>query len=277
MQELESLRLMAGLLDQIAGAGEGRRLLARLLEDGEPPDALVRDIVRLPGFGRLRAPKRAGEEAETEPMGPNPKAVGLPPPNPGEGFAARFERDMAPRLGKRREGFETMLAALQGREAPFVVETGCVRKPGNWEGDGQSSVIFDALAEDRGGRFLSIDRSVRSLEVARRVCGPATTLVLNDSVAALADLASLGVRRIDLLYLDSFDLDPADALPSAAHHAQELIAARPLLGRGSIVCVDDYRVRGAAAGGKGAIIDRYMQAARARVLHEGYQKAWILV
>ena len=47
-----------------------------------------------------------------------------------------------------------------------------------------------------------------------------------------------------LLYLDSFDLDPDNPTPSAIHHVLELLAARPLLGPGTVVVVDDYGVGG---------------------------------
>jgi hypothetical protein len=55
----------------------------------------------------------------------------------------------------------------------------------------------------------------------------------------------------------------------------ELAAARPLLGPGSIVCVDDCSVPGAAFG-KGHVVDMFMAATGALVLHDGYQKAWQL-
>jgi hypothetical protein len=64
-------------------------------------------------------------------------------------------------------------------------------------------------------------------------------------------------------------------MPSAIHHAQELAAARPLLKRGSIVCIDDYRI-GDAVGGKGAIVDPFMRSVDAAVLHDGYAKVWQL-
>jgi len=78
-----------------------------------------------------------------------------------------------------------------------------------------------------------------------------------------------------LLYLDSFDLDRDNPLPSAIHHAMELTAARPLIGPGTVVCVDDYCI-GGVAGGKGLILDKFFTSIRAEVLHSGYQKIWLM-
>jgi hypothetical protein len=55
----------------------------------------------------------------------------------------------------------------------------------------------------------------------------------------------------------------------------ELVAARTLMGPGTIICVDDYSVGGQACG-KGLLIDQYFSSIRAAVLHSGYQKVWQL-
>ena len=62
-------------------------------------------------------------------------------------------------------------------------------------------------------------------------------------------------------------------MPSAIHHLMELTAARPLIGPGTIVCVDDYAV-GEQRGGKGLLLDKFFTDIRAEVFHSGYQKAW---
>jgi hypothetical protein len=86
-------------------------------------------------------------------------------------------------------------------------------------------------------------------------------------------LGALIDRPANLLYLDSYDLDPQNPMPSAIHHAMELMAAQRLIGPGTIVCVDDYGV-GPKAGGKGLVLDLYFSAIRAEALYSGYQKMW---
>lgn len=208
--------------------------------------------------------------------------VEMPPFDPGLPFSARFARDYAPRLGKRAEGFATLFAALsQMPDPPLILETGTLRLPANWEGDGQSSYMFDVFIQaeqalGHGGGFFSIDLSLDSIAAARRVCSGVANLICNDSVHALHALARLLDRRkAALLYLDSFDLDLADPLPSATHHLMELAAAAPLLATGSLVAVDDYCIDG-TAGGKGLLVDLYMDSINAVVVHSGYQKIWRL-
>jgi len=74
--------------------------------------------------------------------------------------------------------------------------------------------------------------------------------------------------------LDSFDLDLDNPMPSAIHHAMEVMAARNLIGAGSIVCIDDFNVPPLGPGGKGLIVDKFMENINAEVIYSGYQKIW---
>ena len=47
------------------------------------------------------------------------------------------------------------------------------------------------------------------------------------------------MRRVDLVYLDSYDLDPAAPTPAALHGLAELDAIRPALRDGALLLVDD--------------------------------------
>ncbi|MAZ18294.1 MAG: hypothetical protein CL535_18460 [Ahrensia sp.] len=194
-------------------------------------------------------------------------------------FFELFNTVFAPRLmgTKNREpGFRRMFEALRdlGLQRPLILESGCLRVPGNWAGDGQSTFLLDAYARLEGADFFSVDNNPESVDSARRACSDRTQLILNDSVAAFITIASICQgRRVDLLYLDSFDLDPDDPAPSAAHHAREFEAIRSLVKSGTIICVDDFRV-GDMVGGKGALIEARMREMNARVLHDGYQKVW---
>ena len=195
-------------------------------------------------------------------------------------FAVHFAAQFAPRLGRRAAGFAAIFAALAGAPAPLLIlETGTLRVPGNWEGDGQSTYLFDVyaqceLAQGRPATLFSIDLGTESIAAARATCSSVVNLICNDSVYALHSLArQLDRRTASLLYLDSFDLDLAEPMPSAIHHLMELAAAAPLLRPGSLIAVDDH---GVADGGKGALVDRYMESVGATVLYSGYQKLWRL-
>jgi hypothetical protein len=192
-------------------------------------------------------------------------------------FTELFETEFARRLGQREDGFRRLFDRLskQGNDHPLILETGCLRLPGNWKGDGQSTFMFDAYARSADGMCVSVDINFESAASARRACSSYTSVVVNDSVSFLNSLAHLSfAKQIDLLYLDSFDVDPVAPMPAAIHHIKELLAAWPIVGPGTIVCVDDFLV--GENGGKAGIIDDFFANIAAEVLYSGYQKAWIV-
>jgi len=265
---------MAALIDQIAGDGKAAAILARLRD--EPAARVADDIARSAAFERLYKRARTLDVGVEGMKEANPKLVGLADLPPDLTFEEQYHRYFRPRLGKRAEGFDVLFqSALALGRSLLIVETGTLRQPGNWEGDGQSTFMFDALVRSCGGALFSIDVTIESIDSARRACSSATQLIANDSVSALHALAGIVSKEIDLLYLDSFDVDPKNPLPSAIHHGLELTAVRPLIGPGTIICVDDYAV--GAGGGKGMIVERFLSNIGAKVLYSGYQKIWRMV
>jgi hypothetical protein len=260
------------LLDRLAGAGAGGELLRRLATAEATPRAIASAIAGTPTLAALYKLAHTSGVGQSGPKHADTAYVGLPEMPAGLPFELQFEQYFRPRLGERAAGFAAIFAALPvPRRGLLVVETGCMRVPRNWDGDGQSTFMFDALARDCGGLVYSIDIALEAIDTARRACSSATNLLLGDSVAALNALSRVVPGRAGLVYLDSYDLDPANPAPSAIHHAMELAAARSLVGSGTIVAVDDY---GVGNGGKGQILDAYFATIRAEVIYSGYQKAW---
>lgn len=204
----------------------------------------------------------------------DPVYVGLPGFVRQPTFLETFDVNFGPRLAGRRDSFRTIFETLlaSAEPAPLIVETGCLRIPGNWELDGQSTFQFDEFARHQNGVVMTVDLTPESVDTARRACSPRTSVILNDSVIFLHQLSAVSKRRINLLYLDSFDCNPENWMPSAIHHMKELTAAWPLLGPGSIVCVDDY----GGGEGKGTLLDDLFLNLNIPVLAEGLQKAWLL-
>lgn len=200
--------------------------------------------------------------------------VGLPAEATLCDFNTGFSSFIYPRLHHRADSFKLIFDELDRHTNPFILETGCLRVPNNWAGDGQSTFVFDWYARERHGQVVTIDINPESIESARRACSGVTSTILNDSVAALRMLDIAISRPVSFLYLDSFDLDQNNPMPSAIHHAMELMAARSLVGPGTLICVDDYNVGTLGEGGKGMIVNQFMDAIRAQVLYSGYQKIW---
>ena len=175
-------------------------------------------------------------------------------------------------LNARADAFDKITKHLEtwGRDV-VIVETGCLRQEGNWAGDGQSTLVWDAFVNYQGGTVYSVDLDVRAAALANSLTSDRTRVEANDSVAYLLRLATLGVGA-DLLYLDSYDIDWANPEPSMQHHEQELEAAWPMLHPGSIVAVDDNR----PGVGKGYLVGLVAERKGWTVLADDYVRAWIV-
>ena len=256
----------------LLGGSDGQVWADRVLH-GEA-EQVVRDLASTPSFERHFRIASTWGVVGKDAAAPDPAYVGMGMADFARPFKDVFEEHFVPRLRHRADGFRVIFEQLSAFSAPLILETGCLRVPDNWEGDGQSTFQFDCYVRSNGGAVMSIDIGQNSIESARRACSSKTSLILNDSVAALHMLAGLGGRKASLVYLDSFDLDVNNPLPSATHHILELAAVRPLLAPGTIICVDDYALDGYEPGGKGQIIDMFMDSIYAEVLYSGYQKIW---
>jgi len=270
--ELVVDRRIAELLDCLVGQGSARQLLRRLLTGAEAPSEVAETIAASPALELLYKRSRTLDVGVEGLKPSDPEFVGLHDLPLGLPFSDQFRGYFSPRLGKKAAGFAVIFDALHDVSDLLIVETGCMRIPANWEGDGQSTFMFDSLVQQNGGAFFSIDVSVESIDTARRACSHATQLILNDSIFALHTLDRTINKRVDLLYLDSFDFDFNNPLPSSIHHMLELTASRSLVGPGTIVCIDDYAL--GPDGGKGMLVDRFFSNIRTDLLHTGYQKIW---
>ena len=114
-----------------------------------------------------------------------------------------------------------------------------------------------------------------------------------DSLAylkSLADHPPAGLEFLDLLYLDSFDVEFDDPLPSAIHHLKELLAIAPLVSFETLVVVDDspssfigvpdgdilvQPIRPPRIEGKGRLIAEYADQIGAENLFAEYQCGWL--
>jgi hypothetical protein len=136
-------------------------------------------------------------------------------------------------LAARRDSMTALIDLLPAN--PVIVETGCVRQEDNWEGDGCSTLIWNALVAERGGRAYSVDTDPTAVALAQRLA-PRVEVTCGDSIAFLAQLK---IDSIDLLYLDGKDFSVGfdDQLSSSLHAMHELCAAAHC--KPKIVAIDD--------------------------------------
>jgi hypothetical protein len=179
--------------------------------------------------------------------------------------------EMVMKTGKRMPSFSWMLQHLNKTTNPLIIETGCARQEDNYDGDGMSTLIFDAYVKEHGGEFHSIDINPLNTDFAKSKTSVAKVHT-SDSVKFLYEFNQQN-KKIDLLYLDSFDLDASNPHPSSLHHIFELTAIMPSLKEDTMICVDDNLDIGV---GKGGYVNEFMNLLGKPKLYSGYQWIWIL-
>lgn len=122
---------------------------------------------------------------------------------------------------------------LAGRPA-WIVETGSSA----WGTD--SSRLFDSYVAAFGGRFWSVDVRLEPMLKLRNSLSKSTSMSCDDSVRFLRRWVERHPSdRLDLVYLDSFDLNVCNPMPAAIHGLKEFLAIAPALRDGSLLLVDD--------------------------------------
>jgi hypothetical protein len=183
-----------------------------------------------------------------------------------------FDAEYGPKLGVRAPTFRAVVREAVAVDVQSIVETGCLRSEGNWAGDGQSTVIWKAYARFRQADFVTVDIDETALKVAEDLC-PGLTWYCQDSVQYLKKR----VPPIDLLYLDSLDVNQSDPQAAALHTLFELCAAMPKLHKDSIVFIDDTPMEDdGSVSGKGAYVHRYFKQLGILPFTSGYQIAWLM-
>jgi len=166
----------------------------------------------------------------------------------------------------------------------LIVETGCMRADHGQIAlgdDGASTYIFDDFINYYDGNVVSVDINPNNAKHANELTSDRTEVYCSDSVEFLWNLPEK--RKIDLLYLDSFDFEPENPIPSQKHHLKELCAAMTKLRKGSLIVVDDNAntpefewFTKIAQGGKAGFVKDFMKSIGVEPLYDGYQIVWQL-
>ena len=206
----------------------------------------------------------------------------------------QYYETVRPLLGARAMSFARMFEWLDRFDRPVgIVETGCSRQAGNWAGDGGSTILFDRYAEFHPGSVAyTVDIDPAATDMCRSLVSTRVRIHTGDSVGFLKSLSEAppsDLPFVDLLYLDSYDVNFEDVFPSAFHHMKELVAASPLIRPDTLVVVDDspssftgfigeggqvHLVTQPKPGGKGKLVAEYAGHIGAERVFEGYQCGW---
>jgi hypothetical protein len=158
-----------------------------------------------------------------------------------------------------------------------------------------STLLLDGYVHSFGGALQSVDIRLEPAISLRGKCGPRTILYCDDSVGFLAKRAQ-DPTPIDLVYLDSWDVDWKDPLPCAIHGLREFMAISARMAPGSLLLIDDtpvdetvmrtvqapfeedfrrFKETHGFYPGKGALVKHLlMQSGRGHLIAHAYQLLW---
>ncbi len=184
-----------------------------------------------------------------------------------DAFAGVFGPHLA--ASRRWQAFMYIVGKLLGLQREIhLLETGCLRRLGNWEGDGQSTLVWNWFVETVGGSATSVDLNLEACSLAQQVC-PLVEVHHGDSLQFLSSNRML-LTKLDLVFLDSMDYFPPHA-HSELHHAAELALAYHHLKPGCLIAVDDCL---GTEVGKHVFVKLFFDRLGQPPVFEGYITVW---
>lgn len=208
------------------------------------------------------------------------------------------------KVGKRQESMLMLVDHIMKKDNPVILETGTMRSADNYEGDGMSTLLWHNVLRTMGrGNFSTIDSDFEATKFAYETCWnrPAEVYESNDRTSkylsgqqapshfycsdSVTWLVKFGQNwydktPIDVLYLDSWDMEFPDPTPSFMHIFQEYMLARQFLAPDALICVDD-NIEVVRDGNpdkvfisKGEYIRQFMEKIGNKPLYTGYQIIW---
>ena len=158
-------------------------------------------------------------------------------------FIKPYENDLK-RTGESRYNFyRYVIPKLIAKQKPlYVIETGMM-----WvdlkDNMGAFTLIFSDLIKNwSGGKLVTIDISKEHMDNCKELTKEFSDVIEyinSDSITYLKSLSNNEVKKIDLFYFDSFDLNLTDPEPSQQHHLNELLSVYNRISDNVIISVDD--------------------------------------
>ena len=179
-----------------------------------------------------------------------------------------------PNIFQRADAFRLIFSSLElmKKTSYNIVETGTTRKIGNWN-DGQSSYLFQEFLKEHSGNLKSVDINSENCNTAKTILDSTICNVYcDDSVNFLSTIDS---AKVDLFFLDSYDVDWNNCDLSAAHHLKEFKTIENNLKPGTIIAIDDNTYIHGDRTGKGRDIFDYLQNKNILPIYDKYMIIYI--
>jgi len=175
----------------------------------------------------------------------------------------------------RAPTFIKALEYLDKVKPTILIETGTSR--GRFDinlpsicGDGASTLIFALWCSQNNAKIYTVDIEQVcidncKLNIAALGLTEYVDFVVSDSVEFLKNC---GLSDLKFLFLDSYDFDFNNPVPSQMHHLNEYLAVKDKLHKSCCILIDDC---GLPHGGKGFFVEKQLLTDNFKLVKGGYQ------
>jgi hypothetical protein len=128
--------------------------------------------------------------------------------------------------------FKKLFEQMNGMKNAHILESGIASAGIN------STYLFNEYVRKYGGFFWSVDINSQLVKKHQGNMCPATQLICDDSVSFFKKW-SKSHDVVNVIYLDSYDLDFYDPTPSAKHGLAEYNSLIPVIKKDTLLLIDD--------------------------------------
>jgi hypothetical protein len=128
--------------------------------------------------------------------------------------------------------FKKLFEEMKDLKNPLILESGIASAGTN------STYLFNEYVKKYGGFFWSVDTNQQLVDVHKGNMCPATQLICDDSVSFFKNWTKTN-DEVNVVYLDSYDLDFYNPLPSGNHGLAEYKSLMPVLKKNTLLLIDD--------------------------------------
>jgi hypothetical protein len=128
--------------------------------------------------------------------------------------------------------FKRLFKEMEILKTPYILESG-IASAGTY-----STYLFNEYVRKYGGFFWSVDINKSLVDLHKGNMCPATELICDDSVTFF-NKWSKSHNNVNVIYLDSYDLDFYNPEPSANHGLAEYKALMPVIKKDTLLLIDD--------------------------------------
>lgn len=128
--------------------------------------------------------------------------------------------------------FKKLFEEMKELKNPIILESG-IASAGT-----QSTYLFNEYVRKYGGFFWSVDTNKYLVDYHQNNMCPSTKLICDDSVSFFKKWTQNN-NEVNVIYLDSYDLDFYNERPSANHGLAEYNAIKPSIKKNTLLLIDD--------------------------------------